>query len=180
MPRQISDEEYAFLQQKRQTAEFVESIYNDPALNQEAKALIKKKYPKLSIPDYDIEQKVTARLDEEKKAREDQEAAAKQQRETAAWKERRAETQKSFGFTDDAMKQLEDLMIERNIGDYEAGAMLLASKQPPTSEPTHDTFRWNHDRQEGFKEIAADPEGWARNELLKAVRADDAARRGQR
>jgi hypothetical protein len=180
MPREITDEEYNFLQQKRQTADFVESIYNDPTLNKEAKALIKRKYPNLQIPDYDIEQNVNKRLDEEKKAREDQEAAVRHQRETETWKERRAATQKEYGFTDDAMKRLEDLMIERNIGDYEAGAMLLAAKEPKPMEPTHDTFRWNHEKQEGFKEIAADPEGWARQQILNAVRADDQTRRGQR
>ncbi|HMA74390.1 MAG TPA: hypothetical protein VKP67_23305 [Xanthobacteraceae bacterium] len=180
MPREVTDEEYNFLQGRRQVADFVESIYNDPTLNQEAKALIKKKYPKLQIPDYDIEQKVTKRLDDEKKAREDAEAAVKREQETTAWKERRAETQKSFGFTDEAMKKLEDLMLEKNIGDYEAAAVYLASKEPKASEPTFDSTHWHHDRQEGFKEIAADPEGWARKELLAAVRADDAARRGQR
>jgi hypothetical protein len=180
MPREVSDEEYQFLQGRRQVADFVESIYNDPSLNKEAKRLIKRKYPNLQIPDYDIEEKVNTRLDQEKKAREDAEAAVRQKQETETWRERRAETQKTFGFTDDAMKKLEDLMLEKNIGDYEAAAVYLASKEPKQSEPTHDTFRWNHDRQEGFKEIAADPEGWARNQILQAVRADDAARRGQR
>src|SRR5215831_16513989 len=109
MPREVSDEEYNFLQGRRQVADFVESIYNDPSLNQEAKALIKKKYPKLSIPDYDIEQKVTKRLDDEKKARDDADAAVKQETDKAKWKERRAEVQKEYGFTDEGMKSLEDM-----------------------------------------------------------------------
>ena len=62
MPRQVSDEEYAFLQNKRMTADFVESIYNDPKLNKEAKRLIKSKYPNLPIPDYDMEQQMERRL----------------------------------------------------------------------------------------------------------------------
>src|SRR5262245_48633709 len=110
MPREVSDEEYQFLQGRRKVADFVESIYNDPTLNQEAKRLIKRKYPKLQIPDLDIEDKITKRLDDEKKAREDAEAAVKRKEETDAWKERRADTQKTFGFTDEAMKKLEDLM----------------------------------------------------------------------
>ena len=73
MPRTITDDEYNFLQNKRMTADFVESIYNDPQLNKEAKRLIKRKYPNLSIPDFDIEEKVNARLDSEKKARDDAE-----------------------------------------------------------------------------------------------------------
>ena len=65
MPRTISDEEYNFLTNKRMTADFVESIYNDPDLNKEAKRLIKKKYPNLAIPDYDLEQKVEQRFSAE-------------------------------------------------------------------------------------------------------------------
>ena len=180
MPRQISDEEYSRLLGRAQIADLVEPIYNDPQLSREAKALIKKKYPNLQIPDYDIRNEIDRRFEEEKKAREDQEAALKQKRLNDEIVSTRKRVQQDYGFTDDAMKRLEDLMIDRNIGDYEAGAMLLASKEPKASEPTHDTYRWNHDRQEGFKEIAADPEGWARNQILTAVRADEQRQRGQR
>jgi hypothetical protein len=65
MPRTISDEEYKYLQDKRMTADFVESIYNDPTLNKEAKRLIKRKYPNLAIPDFDLEQKVEQRFSAE-------------------------------------------------------------------------------------------------------------------
>jgi DNA-directed RNA polymerase specialized sigma subunit len=180
MPRQVTDEEYNFLQARRQVADFVESIYNDPTLNKEAKRLIKKKYPALQIPDYDIEEKVERRFDEEKRARDDAEAATRQKQTDERIASQRGQVQKEYGFTDEAMKRLEDLMVERNIGDYEAGAVYMASKEPTPIEPTFDNFRWNHDRQEGFKEIAADPEGWARKEILNAVRADERAAKGQR
>jgi hypothetical protein len=179
MPREITDEEYQYLQGRSQVADFVESIYNDPQLSKDAKRLIKRKYPNLAIPDYDIEQKVDSRLDAEKKAREDQEAATRQKQTDERIASERARVQKEYGFTDEAMQRLENTMIERNIGDYEAGAVYLASKEPKASEPTFDNFRWNHDRQDGFKEIAADPEAWARKELLNAVRADERTRRGQ-
>jgi hypothetical protein len=44
----------------------------------------------------------------------------------------------------------------------------------------YDTHFWNHPKQDGFKEIAADPESWARKEILKAVVADERTARGQR
>lgn len=179
MPREISDEEYGFLQGRRQVADFVESIWNDPTLSKEAKALVKKKYPNLQIPDYDIEAKVEKRFDDEAKARRDQEEATRQRQLDEQIASSRSNVQKEFGFTDESMKQLEQLMIDRNIGDYEAAAMLMASKQPKPSEPTFDTFRWNHEKQEGFKEIAADPEGWARQQILNAVTADDRRAREQ-
>lgn len=179
MPRELSDEEYQFLQGRRQVADFVESIYNDPALSKDAKRLIKRKYPNLAIPDFDIEEKVTSRLDQEKRAREEQEEAIRQQKADERIATERSRVQKEYGFTEEAMRKLEDTMLERNIGDYEAGAVYLASKEPKTSEATFDNFRWNHDRQDSFKAIAADPEGWARKEILNAVRADERTRRGQ-
>jgi hypothetical protein len=180
MPREITDEEYSYLQGRRQVADFVESIYNDPQLNNEAKRLIKRKYPNLSIPDYDIEARVTRRLDAEKKARDDAEAATRKKTEDEDWKTKRAAVQKDYGLTDEAMKEMEADMIARNIGDYEAAALLYASKHPKSSEPTYDSGFWKHEQTEGFKEIAKDPEGWARKEIMGALARDESAKHGGR
>ena len=79
MPQTLTDEQVAELKKRlddgvrhKQIADMVDAIYNDPQLGTEARALIKKKFPDLSIPEYDIDQKVTARLDAEKKEREDE------------------------------------------------------------------------------------------------------------
>jgi hypothetical protein len=179
MPRELSDEEYNFLQGRRQVADFVESIYNDPQLNKEAKALIKRKYPNLNIPDYDLEDKIDKRFDAEQKSREAQERKTREAAEDARWKEDRERTQKQYGFTDDAMTRLEKMMIEKKIGDYDVAASYMAAKEPSASEPV-DQSRWNHGKQEGFAEISKDPEGWGRGEILKAIYADQQAQRGQR
>jgi hypothetical protein len=180
MPRQVPDEEYAFLQGRRQIADFVESIYQDPTLTKEAQALIKKKYPNLAIPDYDLETKVTQRLDAEKKEREDREAEQRKTQEQERFHSVRGETQKKYGFTDKAMEELEQMMVERNIGDYEVAATYKASKEPRPSDVTFNDGRWNHDKAPGFKEIAADPEGWAHGEILKSLYADEERRKQQR
>jgi hypothetical protein len=176
MARTIEDQEYQFLQGRRQVADFVESIYNDPQLNKEAKALVKKKYPNLQIPDYDLESKIEGRFAAEKKQRDDAEKAAKQKKLDEEIATSRKRVQDEYGLSDEGMKKLEDLMLERNIGDYEAAAVYLASKTPKTSDPTLDSGYWNHGakfKEESFKEIAADPEGWARKEIMKAVAADE-------
>jgi hypothetical protein len=178
MPKNISDEEYSYLQSRRQVADFVESIYNDPNLNKEAKRLIKRKYPNLAIPDYDLEEKVESRLnarDEEDRKRKDEE---QRELEDARYRRERERTQKEYGFTDDAMNEMEQMMVSKNIGDYEAAAMLMAKKNPKSSESTYDSHFWNHEKSDGFNEIAKDPEGWGRNELMKAIRADQDRQRG--
>jgi hypothetical protein len=180
MPRTITDAEEQFIRGRMQVADFVESIYNDPALTREAKALIKKKYPNLQIPDYDIENRVEARFAKDKKDREDREAAERKARDDKAFQERRSSTQKRYGFTDDAMKRLETMMVERNIGDYEVAAEYMASKEPkPSAGSDWDSTRWHHERNDTFKEIAKDPEAWGRNEIMTAIRADqERARNG--
>lgn len=180
MPREIEDEEYNFLQSRRQVADFVESIYNDPVLNKEAKALIKKKYPQVQIPDHDLEERFNQRLDEEKQAREDEKRASRQAEEDRKFEQTRTKVKEDYGFTDDGMKELEKLMVDRNIGDYEVAASYHASKNPKPSEAVHSDGFWNHSKQDGFKQIADDPEGWARREILGAIRKDTDNARGGR
>jgi hypothetical protein len=180
MPREITDDEYNFLQGRRQVADFVESIYNDPQLTKEAKALIKRKYPQIQIPDYDIEERVTQKIDEDRKAREEERKAAREAELEKRINETRSKVQKDYGFTDDAMQDLEKFMVEKGVGDYEVAASYQASKNPKQSEATFSDGLWNHQKQEGFGEIAKDPEGWARNELLSAMRRDQEKLRGGR
>ena len=181
MPREITDEEYNFLKGRQQVADFVETIWNDPALSGEAKRLVKKKYPQVQIPDYDIEEKVNARLDADKKEREDADNKRRTDEQDNQFKELRAKTQKEYGFTDEGMADLEKFMMERNIGDYEVAASYRASKQPKQSDADADPGRdhfWNHQQQDGFAEISADPEKWARKEILGAIRRDADKARG--
>ena len=179
MVRQVSDEEYQFLQNKRMTADFVESIYNDPQLNKEAKRLIKRKYPNLAIPDYDLEQKVEERFSaaDQAKAKEASDRAAKADND--AWNASRAKVKKEYGFTDEAMKDLETWMHEKAVADHEEAAEYRASKNPQTSSPTYDSQFWHHDKAPEFAEIAKDPEAWGRKEILGAIHRDEERARGR-
>jgi len=182
MPRTLSDEEWNYLQVKRQTADLAESLYNDPQMGKEVKRLIKQKYPQISIPDYDIEQKVEARFQQENQRKAESDKAAKEKadkEQNEKWKAERESVQRQYGFTDDAMSDLEKFMLDNNVGSYEVAAGYKAAKNPQTSLPTHGS-NWNHDKTDQFKEITSDPEGWARNQLLEAVVKDGAARAGNR
>ena len=181
MPRTITDEEYAHLMGRKQVADFVEPIYASPQFGREARALIKKAYPNLQIEGYDLEQKIEARFDQEKQEREEIERKKTEADEAEKFKSLRKRTQDHYKFTDDAMKRLEDLMVERNIGDYEAGALLMAAKEPKTSDPTPGGARhfWNHEKRDGFAEISKDPEKWGFNQLLQAAERDAQRDRNQ-
>jgi hypothetical protein len=180
MPREISDEEYNRLIGKAQVADFVESIYNDPQLSREAKALIKKKYPQVQIPDFDIEERINQRFDAERSERETAEQAKRDAADQEHFKQTRAQVQKNYGFTDDGMQDLEKFMVDHNVGDYEVAATYHAAKNPRQSEANQSDGLWHHQQQDNFKEISADPEGWARKEILGALRRDEERQRGGR
>jgi len=172
MPREISDQEHAYYENRRMVADFMESIYNDPALNKETKQLIKKKFPNLQIPDYDIEQKVEARFAEEKKARDGRAEEKRKKDQNDEWQKKRKEAQDKYGYSDDELKNLEKFMLENEIEKYDVAHAYKRSIEPAASEPANESRFWNHDKQEGFAEIAKDPEKWGEKEILRALRED--------
>ena len=88
--------------------------------------------------------------------------------------------QKQYGFTDDAMTRMETEMNERRVYDYEAMAPYFASKEPKPMETTHHNHFWRREKQDDFKKIVADPEDYAFNEIVQAIRNDEQARRTNR
>jgi len=180
MPVTLTDEQVLELRQRlgaaetnRQIAEAAAGVWNHPEHGDAAKKIWKTVYPDTSIPDFDLEQRVNARLDKERDEREAERKAARDREQDERISSKRRETQDRYGATDDAMKRLEDLMVERNIGDYEVAAEYMFSREPRMSDGQdagYDSQFWNHERQDTFKEIAADPEGWGRREILKTLR----------
>lgn len=179
MPRTLSDQELRFYEQKRWTADLAESIFNDPQLGAEAKALIKRKHPNVQIPDFDLENKLNARIDSDRQEREEKERAKADEAERDRILKLRADTQKKYGFTDEAMTKLEQFMEERFVGDYDVAASYFAAQQPKPVEAMTDHF-WNHHKSDDFKKVSEDPEAWGRTELLAALNAEQQRLRGGR
>jgi hypothetical protein len=168
-------------QRNKQSLQAIQDIWNDPSLGNEAKALWKKKYPDSAIEGFDQEQKLTGIVSKFEDDRKKEKEEAELTRRTDAAKAARRATQERHGFTDDAMTRLDSLMKERDIFDYEAGGLLLASREPKPSngDADHGAHFWDHEKQKGFAEIARDPERWGFDEIVKAVRADDTQRRNR-
>jgi hypothetical protein len=142
--------------------------------------MIKKKYPNMRIDDYDLEQRVEERLNAEKREREDAENARRTEQDQEKFQSLRNKTKERYGFTDEAMTELEKMMVERNVGDYEVAAEYMATKNPKPVDTDHGDGLWHHSKAPGFAEIAKDPEDWGRNEILKALRNDEARNKQQR
>jgi hypothetical protein len=180
MPHQLTDEQMAYYTRQDNIAKFVDSIWTDPQLSKEAKALAKKKYPQLEIPDYDIRAEMDQRFQQEREEREKVENERRERSQRETFEQARTQTKEKYGFTDEAMTDLEKFMVERNIGDYEVAASYRAARNPKPSDATFDDQRWNHSKQEGFAEIVKDPEAWGRAEIMKAIRNDEQREKGGR
>lgn len=188
MPTTLTDEQIAELRQRlsqaetnKQIAEAAAGVWNHPEHGERAKALWKQVYPDSQIPEFDLEQRVNARFDKEREERAAAEKAQREREQDERIAAKRKETQENFGFTDDAMTRLEQMMVERNIGDYEVAATYMGSRNPRVSDGTaeYDTGFWNHEKQDTFKEIASDPEAYARREIMKTLREQDRKTRGE-
>jgi hypothetical protein len=106
-------------------------------------------------------------------SREEEKLAEKQAKEDEYWKGQRDKVKSEYGYTDDGIKDLEKMMLEKNIGDYEVAATYHAAKNPKAAEPANykDPY-YQFQKSDTFKQIAADPEEWGRNEILTALRND--------
>lgn len=174
MPREISDEEWNFLQQEHQVASMARSVWEDPKLGPHAKALLKEKMPNMPIPDHDIRAEMDRRFEEFYKRDDEEREQHRVQTEDAFWKGERKKVQDQYGYTEDGMKDLEKMMLEKHIGDYEVAATYHTAKNPKPSEPTSgykDPY-WNHTKSDLFQQIAKDPEEWGRSEIIKAITND--------
>lgn len=185
MPVTLTDEqaaalraEYEGLKRKSAVADRATKIWNDPKTSERAKALWKEAYPEDPIEGYDLEQKVNARFDREAKERE---AEREKQRENELQAQITAgrSRAKERGFTSDAIERMEKMMVERGIRDYDDAMDLMAAREPTPVEETSGGHFWNHDKQDGFKDLIKDPEGWGFEEIRKAV-VGDARQRGLR
>lgn len=180
MPLTLTDEQVAQLRAEREQAardksvrESVDAIWNDPKLGDQAKRLFKEKFPETKIDDYDLKQEIFGRLDREKAEAEEARTKAAHEESVARLAAQKARVQKEWSFTDDAMDRMEAEMNERRVYDYEAMAPYFASKQPKPIESYQNTNRWNHDRQEEFKKISADPEDYAFTEIVNTLREQE-------
>jgi hypothetical protein len=173
MPREISDAEYQQWQIDKQIAGLANEVWDDPQLGPAAKELLKRKRPGIQIPDHDIRTEMRDGFAKIEKNREEEKLAEKQAKEDEYWKGQRRKIQDEYGYTDDGMKDLEKMMMDKNIGDYEVAATYHTAKNPKASEPSgyKDPY-WNHGKSDTFKEIAKDPEEWGRSEIMKALQND--------
>lgn len=189
MPVTLTDQQAAQVRslieqgnRNKQSLDQIQQFWNDPKFGDRAKALWKEAYPETPIDGYDQKvevQKVVEQFkDERKKEREE----AELQQRTEKVVSQRKEVQEREKLTDDEMKRMEAMMTERDIYDYEAGALLFAAKNPRPTDASadYDNHYMQYDKRPEWKELATDPEKWGFETLVKAYREDQRGRNPNR
>jgi len=176
MPRRNHDgtfiytpEEHAYAGAAHTQKQFTDEIFNDPELNDDARRLINRKHPNLDQGTWSSEQRLKAEIAALRKEKEDEKKAAEDAKRTDRWQQRKDAAQKKYGLTDEAMGKVEQIMKDEEIYSYEEAAQTLTSREPKPIEATMNNHYWNYEKQDGFKDIAADPEKWGFNTLFKDV-----------
>ncbi len=190
---EISDAALAELQQAHA---LLKSLYSDSGVGMDFRKIVKKAFPKASIPELEAVEhtealgtklsekfaeaektltgKIDAFLDARKKEREDADVETFSTRIHAIAKDR--------GYTEDGTKKLLELMKERGIQDPEDAAIIFESRQPkapakPRSFSSRMAFVTPDDKDdEAYKRLMADPEQYMVDELLTAINTDNDAK----
>ena len=166
---EIPDLEWAKIRQKAIIGDFSESLYNDPNVGDELKALIKKAKPQLKIPEWDLEQKITKRLDKEREEREEAEKKRKQEESDRELMARIRAVAEKYSLTDNGTERVIETMHSHQIADPEAAAELVVARQGRATTPHYSDGLWHHDRGKDFDEIIKDPIKWARKEIHEGL-----------
>lgn len=136
--------------------------------------ILREENPEMAIPELDTEERIAAEVnplkEENRKLREDMEKANQLNA-----LEKKREKLKLAGHSDEEIKQIEKIMVEKGIGSHETAAefhRLNSAPAAPTPNPGFKSSRVEVPAHEG---LAANPAQWARetaasvlNEFAKA------------
>ena len=180
MPVTLNDDQVGELRRQleqgqvdKRDADIARAVLSDPELSDAAKALLKRKFPNAQMEGYDIRQEMNDRFQKDREERAAEKKAAADKALDEKITKARKDLRENRNMTDDGIERLEAFMVERGIQDHEDAADLWLVRNPRPVEETASSHFWQHDKSDGFKEIAEDPEKYAYNEIFRAVKNDE-------
>lgn len=122
-----------------EVARLQERLTTNPATRADYMRLVKKANPDLSIPEVEISDRMEKRFEEEREARAKLEAKLAEKEAHERVSRKRDEVKSKHKLNDDQLTQVEKLMTERHIPDYETAAEFYSLSQR-VATPTPSTF----------------------------------------
>jgi hypothetical protein len=178
------------LSELKRAAAILKELSADGDTGIELKKLMKKKWPKWKDAELEaLEQVASAeekigKVAEEKMSKVEkmvtdliaERAKEKEEAGVDAFKRRLDKVREDYGYTEEGVSKILDLMKDRGITNPEDAAIIFEKHQPaPAAEHKPYTTRMNFVRPDGkddqsFKDLMADPEQWAVDEMFAALR----------
>jgi len=163
MPANPSLEGYTEAQ-REQLARTAHQLLSSPEVSRETKRLLKKIDPNLQFPDVDMDERFEAFKQEQANKEREREERERVSRSNAEW-ESACKRMESRGFKVDDVKKV---MTDRGILNPDT-AMDFMANEAKLAEPTPDSLSYTLELPEHAKEIAKDPNNWAKREAHKVV-----------
>lgn len=125
----------ALAQNQTPKVHLYDTLMSDPETRRDMLALTKKKYPSMVIPELDAKAEMDTKLAEERTAREKLENELREERVTRRMKEDRESALAKNRLSDSDLPEIEKLMVEAKIPDYNTAAELYSLRRRQ-AEPT--------------------------------------------
>jgi len=146
----------------------LKSLTDNPKTRKQTLALMKPSDPTLNIPEIDIPMQLNQLLQQNEARMAKMEAARNEDRVRADILDRRNEIVKKGLVSEDEVKEVEKLMLEKGISSHETAAEFYAS-QKKSATPTPGTFGQPLFAKPDLKAMNGDINQWARSEAGKAM-----------
>ena len=180
----------AQLAEYQKAAKLLQELHADSATSLPLKKLLKQKYPTWSDPELEAEDKIAKAAEtvgkqandsvaEVKKMVEDLLNERKQEREEAQVNGFKAKVQKvrdDYGYTEEGMSKVLELMKDRGITDPEDAAVIFEKRQPKTA-PEHKPYTGrmqfitpDSKDDPDFKKLMSDPDQFMVDEMYASLR----------
>ncbi|HEX8828141.1 MAG TPA: hypothetical protein VF778_08515 [Xanthobacteraceae bacterium] len=153
----------------------------DMKLGDELRSIIKKTHPNVPHPGHDEKKEVLNELHAFQKKLEDKEKAVAEKAEDDAWNSRLQSVRDAYKYTDDDMKKLDGFMRENQVANPEIAAAEMNRRSPRMSDSGDGNGMFhNYQKQDGWDEIAKNPEKWAHDQIFRAAKRQEEAEKNRR
>lgn len=151
-----------------------EALYTDGETGMELRRLIKKKFPKASIPEIDVLEAAKPQLEELVNVRKELDGLKKKLSDDAAdgtFNKALRNARKEFHLTDEGIEKVKEIMVKNQIADPRAAAALFTHDKPLPPASGLQPSGWNlfngstKDEQESMKQLLDDPDAWLEQQI---------------
>lgn len=154
----------------------LDGLYSDPDVGMEFKSMLKKKFPKLSIPEVDAAETQNKALDALRKEFGDYRKKQEDDKLEADYSKRFQDVRSEFQLTDEGVEEVKKRMVKESIADPRAAAALVVHEKPKAVESnSFGTTRWDFfgsqdkDQLDDIKALVADPDAWLDQQIPKIL-----------